>query len=269
MSVYYIVVLVRRCKGNNNCTSCEKSIANPFPVAKMDVSSLGTLYKEIVFRSRLEARWAMFFDLIKLKWYYEPFIFELSTQQTYRPDFYVDRVGFFEIKPSYKMFQKNQKKYQVFASEISQLILENKFNNHYPATFPTDAIVNSVQKEKIVFRYFLACADSPRDEGKHCIMQMLDDTNVVRKLLFINCPTCNQIQLALNLEKNIIYSTCNHKWKYNEEQREIVIGAFSKAKRHEFSSAQLFIEMLFNHQPEDESENNILPFSRPKDLDSS
>jgi hypothetical protein len=31
-----------------------------------------TLYKDVMFRSRLEARWAAFFDLVNWKWEYEP-----------------------------------------------------------------------------------------------------------------------------------------------------------------------------------------------------
>jgi hypothetical protein len=44
-----------------------------------------TLYQSTLFRSRLEARWAAFFDLVKYKWQYEPIDFP-----DWVPDFLVE-----------------------------------------------------------------------------------------------------------------------------------------------------------------------------------
>ena len=46
-----------------------------------------TSYKGYKFRSRLEARWAVFFDHCGVKWEYEPEGFELENGQYYLPDF--------------------------------------------------------------------------------------------------------------------------------------------------------------------------------------
>lgn len=35
-------------------------------------AAIPTIYKDVQFRSRLEARWAAFFDLLSWKWDYEP-----------------------------------------------------------------------------------------------------------------------------------------------------------------------------------------------------
>lgn len=40
-----------------------------------DIKSIPTTYAGVRFRSRLEARWAAFFDLAKLQWEYEPIDF--------------------------------------------------------------------------------------------------------------------------------------------------------------------------------------------------
>lgn len=37
-----------------------------------DLKAHPTLYAEVMFRSRLEARWAAFFDIVKWDWQYEP-----------------------------------------------------------------------------------------------------------------------------------------------------------------------------------------------------
>jgi hypothetical protein len=54
----------------------------------MQIKPIQTRYKGYHFRSRLEARWAVFFDALALEWEYEPQGFELSSG-LYLPDFKV------------------------------------------------------------------------------------------------------------------------------------------------------------------------------------
>lgn len=66
-----------------------------------------TIFKGYRFRSRLEARWAVFLDTLGLRWEYEPQGFELRDGTRYLPDFYLpDQGAFVEIKPAVKMLQK-------------------------------------------------------------------------------------------------------------------------------------------------------------------
>ncbi len=51
------------------------------------IKAIETTYKGYRFRSRLEARWAVFFDALGLKWEYEPEGFELGGGVRYLPDF--------------------------------------------------------------------------------------------------------------------------------------------------------------------------------------
>lgn len=53
-----------------------------------DLTPIETRYKGYRFRSRLEARWAVYFDSMGLKWEYEPESFKLSDGSVYLPDFY-------------------------------------------------------------------------------------------------------------------------------------------------------------------------------------
>lgn len=59
-----------------------------------------TRYEGYRFRSRLEARWAVFFDIWGVKWQYEPDTFKLPSGRCYLPDFYLDGIGYVECKPS-------------------------------------------------------------------------------------------------------------------------------------------------------------------------
>ena len=53
------------------------------------IKAIETTYKGYRFRSRLEARWAVFFDSMGLEWDYEPEGFDLENHGWYLPDFLV------------------------------------------------------------------------------------------------------------------------------------------------------------------------------------
>ena len=53
----------------------------------MTIKAIETLYKGYRFRSRLEARWAVFFDTLGVEWLYESEGFETSDGYRYLPDF--------------------------------------------------------------------------------------------------------------------------------------------------------------------------------------
>lgn len=65
------------------------------------ISAIPTQYNGVSFRSRLEARWAMFFDLVSLSWEYEPEAFNDGKGTLYLPDFWLPEPELFvEIKPT-------------------------------------------------------------------------------------------------------------------------------------------------------------------------
>ena len=49
-----------------------------------------TTYNGITYRSRLEARWAVFFDKLGIKYNYEPEGYKLDNGLNYLPDFYLE-----------------------------------------------------------------------------------------------------------------------------------------------------------------------------------
>lgn len=74
----------------------------------MVIKAIETAYKGLMFRSRLEARWAMFFDNMGYRWEYEPEGYILENGSKYIPDFKVaiymprlNRTDYFyvEVKP--------------------------------------------------------------------------------------------------------------------------------------------------------------------------
>lgn len=59
-------------------------------------------YKNVTFRSTLEARWAVFFSSLGIDWFYEPAQYQISSSMRYTPDFYLTLHNgiFVEIKPT-------------------------------------------------------------------------------------------------------------------------------------------------------------------------
>ncbi len=61
------------------------------------LKAIQTRYKGHKFRSRLEARWAVFFDVAGIKWIYEHEGFVINNTP-YLPDFFLPEFGYFEVK---------------------------------------------------------------------------------------------------------------------------------------------------------------------------
>lgn len=71
-------------------------------MGRYGITPIETEYRGTRFRSRLEARWAIFFDNMKLEWTYEPESFDLGSY-LYKPDFWIpDIMCFCEVKPDWK-----------------------------------------------------------------------------------------------------------------------------------------------------------------------
>lgn len=65
-----------------------------------DIKAIETHYNGYRFRSRLEARWAVFFDTAGIPYEYEPEGFHLPNNEMYLPDFYLPSMRMYiEIKP--------------------------------------------------------------------------------------------------------------------------------------------------------------------------
>src|SRR5208337_4515077 len=66
----------------------------------MSLTPIETAYRGYRFRSRLEARWAVYFDTIGIAWQYELEGFVLSGSIFYLPDFWLPQVHMWaEVKP--------------------------------------------------------------------------------------------------------------------------------------------------------------------------
>lgn len=144
----------------------------------MKIVAKPTLYSGIRFRSRLEARWAKFFDAIGREWVYEPQVPELAGMQ-YQPDFlttksYSDGLTLIEVKP------------QVDAAETVRLMRDEKWHQ----------VANRTKSN------FVLLFGTPGEwvEGElvgsgHFGGVWVPDQEVVPYAEFAECLSCNRVNL--------------------------------------------------------------------------
>lgn len=132
-----------------------------------ELKAIETVYNGYKFRSRLEARWAVFFDALKIRYQYEFEGFDLGEAGWYLPDFCLieDRI-YIEIKPA-----------------LSLITLEEK----HKITAMIEAINNGwktkVESELDTFpRYLILLVESPdvpwqEGEGSGSVKRLLDALN--------------------------------------------------------------------------------------------
>ena len=85
----------------------------------MNIKAIETVYNGYRFRSRLEARWAVFFDAIGISYEYEPEGFELSDGTMYLPDFYLKQCKtWFEVKGVMSKEDKHKTEQFIFDTKM-------------------------------------------------------------------------------------------------------------------------------------------------------
>lgn len=87
------------------------------------IKAIETRYGGCRFRSRLEARWAVFFDALQIEWQYEPQGFNFDGD-CYLPDFYLSQNGLYvEVKGSTDALSAASPTLRKFASSMGAPLL--------------------------------------------------------------------------------------------------------------------------------------------------
>lgn len=87
-----------------------------------DIRPIETIYNGYRFRSRLEARWAVFFDHLGITYEYEPEGLVLSDGSYYLPDFYLPQFHcYFEVKRLPQMICRNHLPKEDFGEAIKKI----------------------------------------------------------------------------------------------------------------------------------------------------
>jgi hypothetical protein len=110
-----------------------QELIDQFPQATVDgmtqtIKAIETRYNGYRFRSRLEARWAVFFDALGVKYEYEPEGFKLPNGIQYLPDFWLPQSrSWVEIKPTFAPDTRGHRKVKAFAEALQPNIRDGHY----------------------------------------------------------------------------------------------------------------------------------------------
>ncbi len=154
------------------------------------LTPIETLYKGYRFRSRLEARWAVFFDTLGIRWEYEKEGFALGDAGWYLPDFWLpDYEYWIEIKGA-QITKPDQRKVAALARLSGQPVFVFVGNIGVPILeWHDDRVVLAEGSSALV-------ATSDRRLWGHSGMCVM----------WVGCPTC----LALDIVGTLPDGTCTH-----------------------------------------------------------
>lgn len=125
-----------------------------------------TEYKGILFRSRLEARVAFFFDKAGIEWVYEPDRV-VNGDSEYNPDFYLPRDDVYvEVKGKRPGYEKEVAKIIDFISAdspIKTVVIISEIPDPTPPGlphFPCYHLVTSKGESEVIAKWFYFCDDN-------------------------------------------------------------------------------------------------------------
>ena len=172
----------------------------------MDIKAIETKYNGYKFRSRLEARWAVFFDAATIKYEYEPEGYELTDDVRYLPDFYLpDEDIFVEVKASRESAFFEIKKALKFVRSANKplLLLSNMPDaSHaiwfFPALYyhPVTCCVHCH------YCFFSVRYDDDDNQQIALVRDFCDPVNVpLKRLGFIECSKATSVSELSEFEK--------------------------------------------------------------------
>ena len=227
------------------------------------IVAIETVYKGCKFRSRLEARWAVFFDAMDIRWEYEPQGYETETGD-YLPDFYLPDEDFWvEVKPDRPGAMEELKKAKSFVDKSLRriIILPNlpkadKEGMYWYTVFSYDSLRRGVDNRKVFFwRY-------GHDERGHIITDVCISDRSFRYDFFMGNPLraiqdsemfcvygCKvgkypEFDLEYNSDTDKfdeVWVSCCDTPRYGDaplDGREIVIEAYNKARQARFEHGE-------------------------------
>jgi hypothetical protein len=167
------------------------------------VQPIETRYAGCLFRSRLEARWAVFYDCLGIDWRYEPEGFDCLDLGWYLPDFWLPAFQFvIEIKPGYP--SEEEEGIQIQKLRIATEGLRAKcgflFYGDIPRSNPAEDYCESA---------LLVCPDPTGGFDGH----WQDNAH-----WWCECPCCGQLGIAFNGRTEQFKCCEGNKWEVSPGQ---------------------------------------------------
>lgn len=216
------------------------------------IKAIQTEYKGYKFRSRLEARWAVFFDAAGIKWEYEPQGFECEDGTRYLPDFYLpDYDWYAEVKaPRSGAVEEIEKACKFVGSKIKVLVILGNIPPksdadlyHYRA-FYKNPLTNSIVMGSVCITLGLAADSDPYtylafdtwlgvDWGRH--IPVWGNFGNVKEDIFIAVHDRN---LYIGDKPGETFSYCDATIHDDDGGRDFINGCYAKARQARFECGE-------------------------------
>lgn len=155
----------------------------------MDIKPIETIYNGYRFRSRLEARWAVFFDTLGIHQYdYEKEGYILPDGTKYLPDFWIQRWDtWVEIKPEYPTDAEiNKCRWLSTATQKTCIII-------WGSPYASRVSVDDPYHEYYDYKYRFAMTHPSRRQLKSGNIANEDDFDAGESHIFTQCRRCPAI----------------------------------------------------------------------------
>lgn len=161
--------------------------------------AIPTEYDGRLYRSRLEARWAVFMDAIEVRFDYEPEAFELDGI-SYLPDFWLPAQGcYYEIKGSYPTQNELDK-----AHRLARFTQRNVYIEYRSPRLP----------------------DWGEGDSALCIFPNGEDN----QYWWGHCELCGRIELQFNARADRISCKCQGRGKESVSATRKLVDGYERAK---------------------------------------
>ena len=154
-----------------------------------EIKAIETYYKGYRFRSRLEARWAVFFDAAGIEYEYEPEGFVLEDGICYLPDFFLPNIrGGIYVEVKGRMTEYDQHKIDLFSKQYPILVL---------GEIPSEEEAKYMDCVDDGFKFYRPCTGNDGETYGW----------IDFPYLFCVCPACGKIGLEFDGRG---WRVCNH-----------------------------------------------------------
>lgn len=230
----------------------------------MEIKAIETEYNGYKFRSRLEARWAVFFDELGIKYEYEEEGFELDDGTRYLPDFHLTDLNMYvEVKGDPDKGEddiERSKRFVGLDSKIKRLlILANVPSGNGINCHPVYEYIPSIDEYGTVWGFFRFLRSNEGDESEVIFQSLPYELFGVpeKSVLSITMSTLIEKKMKRygDSVRNSLYD------KYREYTGQAIFNAYDEAKSARFE----FLKNRKKKERQTAKENINKPLSADKE----
>jgi len=186
------------------------------------IKAIETRYKGYRFRSRLEARWAVFFDALGVRWEYEKEGYDLGEHGLYLPDFWLpDQDCWVEIKGSFQ----NQLEQDLCEAKIKALCIGTKKQVVLFVGPPWDGENVDLPALGEYYDYIEGDANNPAEAGYDF------------PYMWCDCATCGAVGIEFS-QRNDRLCQCSTGDRYHDSSPTRIPNALREARAARFEHGE-------------------------------